>query len=172
MKIANELERQRHVEGNIVISGLPKSDDLNPESVLINLCSALAVDESLIPKAKKANLKLVSVENKSQSHTLLRVSNLHDDLREKLMAHYRNDKRQKKYLTAGDLVENGGNKPIYLNNELTGYFQMLFKKARDLRRMKVLKYVWEVEGKIYYKVEDGDKTVRIKHLNDLDKFYE
>lgn len=70
----------------------------------------------------------------------------------------------------GDLIVGGDSKPIYINEHLTSYFQLLFKKARDMRRSGVLRYVWISGGRLFVKKEGDVEATVIQHPHDLERF--
>ncbi|GAB0100899.1 hypothetical protein DMENIID0001_169970 [Sergentomyia squamirostris] len=168
-KISVELDKQKKLEGNLIVSGLPATDDLNPIDIYQNLCIELNIDGALSASVPK--LKLVAAANKNSiQENVLYMSNLSVALQSDILNKYKQGKREKTYIRSADLVANGDSKSIYINESLTGYFQLLFKKARDLRRSGVVKYVWIKEGRLNVRVDDKSKIYQIKHSDDFQRF--
>lgn len=69
---------------------------------------------------------------------------------------------------ASQLTNNSSDiNPIYVNEELTPHYKMLFYNANKLRREKQFKYLWVGEGKILLKKSDTSKTIRVRNLEDV-----
>lgn len=62
-------------------------------------------------------------------------------------------------------------RPIYISEQLTPYFQFLFKRARDIKRENIVKYAWVKNGKILVKKDEGKcPTIELRHKFDLHQF--
>lgn len=172
VKISHELHKQEQLDGKIILSGLPLKEDIDPERIVKNLCNKLAIQYNPMD-VKNARLDLINVRNKSVAQQMLYIAAPGSSITNEITRKYKEAKKQKKYITAADLVEGADKKPIYVNNELTGYFQLIYKKARDLRRNGMIKFVWEEEGRILIRKGERreDKILRLKHLDDLNEFY-
>ena len=61
-------------------------------------------------------------------------------------------------------------RPIYINEDLTKINQIIFKKARDLKRQKIIEFAWARNGRIYVKKTATSNKVfapNIQILNDI-----
>ncbi|XP_055690455.1 uncharacterized protein LOC129793945 isoform X1 [Lutzomyia longipalpis] len=169
IKVSSEVERQRSLRGNILLCGLPTDVDLDPKSVFKKLCVRLNVQPEKTASVGDQQFRRIPVENKSAKENNLLILNLNMDLRDEIVRKYKELKKEKKLLKASDLLDSGDGKPIYINEHLSGYFQFLFKLARDMRRNGVIRYVWISEGKLLVRKEEGGKIHQIKHQCDLEK---
>jgi hypothetical protein len=78
-------------------------------------------------------------------------------------------RRMKRDLNTSHINLPGEGKPIYINQSLTADRRKLFAKARQLKNVKGLKYVWtDRSGRIKIRRDDGGKVIVIKSQGDLD----
>ncbi|KAJ2941727.1 hypothetical protein O0L34_g10535 [Tuta absoluta] len=67
--------------------------------------------------------------------------------------------RVRRNLTTTDMGLPGSAKRVYVNERLTGQNRLLFKRAKDEKKLKDWKYVWTKNGKILAKQGEGDSKV-------------
>lgn len=170
VKISHELYKQRQLDGNIILSGLPTKKDLDPKAVIKKFCGKLGIKNEISMEANNAKIEMFTVRNNTVSHRVIKIAAANPILSGEIKIKYKEAIKRQNYIVASDLVDGADGKPIYMNSELTGYFQLIFKKARDLRRRKIVKFVWEKNGELLVRKEEGSKVIRVKHLDDLDEF--
>lgn len=56
---------------------------------------------------------------------------------------------------------------IFINEKLSSYFSLLFKKARDMRRKRIIQFAWVKDGKVFIRINENSKTIRVLHENNL-----
>ncbi|GAB0095851.1 hypothetical protein DMENIID0001_112840 [Sergentomyia squamirostris] len=115
-------------------------------------------------------MKLTKLSNKSTEEQILGISKISAQLSNTIMMNYREKMRGKEWIKNCDLFEDGDDKPIYINERLTTYFQLLHKKARDMKRNKLIQYVWVRDGRLFVRQVEKGPVAQIKHQADLDKF--
>ncbi|GAB0086430.1 Transcription factor COE, DNA-binding domain [Sergentomyia squamirostris] len=167
MRTSLEIDRQRQRNGDIIICGLPPNVEVNPEQVFKKLCEKLEIqpDDRCNPY-----MKVMRVHNKSVNEQRLEVKNLGPVLVNLVIQKSRELIKNKRHLTSNHLMNEGDSKNVYVNHYLTGYFQLLFKKARDMKKKKLIKHVWTSEGMLFGRKEDNSRIVHLKHTDDLEKF--
>lgn len=72
-------------------------------------------------------------------------------------------------ITNGDIVENGLDGKVYINEMMTTYFKKLWGDVRTQARISNWKYVWFKDGKIKAKKQDKGKTIVISTMDDVSK---
>ncbi|XP_055681831.1 uncharacterized protein LOC129789208 [Lutzomyia longipalpis] len=169
VQISLETERQRRKKGALIICGLPLKATVNAEQVYTNICKKLKIESAAV-SAPTPTFRVTKVENKSVGEQRLEICNLGEEQSSLIMQKYREARRSKVFLTSGDLMKEGDTKPVYINESLTGYFQLLFKIARDMRRNDLLKFAWTKSGVLYARKSEKSKIFQIKHRKDLEKF--
>lgn len=63
-----------------------------------------------------------------------------------------------------------GTRPIYINEHITAFKKLLFKKARDLKRSNKVKFAWVKNGGVYIRESDKSKIIPIKHLDQFNDY--
>lgn len=61
----------------------------------------------------------------------------------------------------------GGNRPIYINDDLTRENQELYKKARKIKKEKNYKAIYCTDGKLFLRKQENSNPIRIKREEDL-----
>lgn len=153
----NLLERQI-LENTVSIHGIPESKDENITNIVYNISSIADVKltTSSVVKAfrKKGNL------NGKPGQIIVKFSTsvVHDLLIEKV---------KRKGLKLADIGVKGNNEQIYVNHEMTQLEKSIFFEARKIQKNKNWKYVWEKNGLIYVKKEEGSQAIRINSIEQL-----
>lgn len=62
----------------------------------------------------------------------------------------------------------GGNN-IFINDTLTAYMRSLLTETRKMKLQHQYKYLWVRNSSIYIRKNEGDKAIKIKNFDDLDK---
>ena len=77
----------------------------------------------------------------------------------------------KKKLKDMDLTSIGINTPVYINDSLYTYYQMLWRKCKSLRTSKLLHSFWETNGSIRLRTVENGRTSVIIHLGYLEGLF-
>ncbi|GAB0098442.1 hypothetical protein DMENIID0001_141730 [Sergentomyia squamirostris] len=152
--------------GELVVCGLPLHIKDTPGQVFENICVRLNIGADA-PNFGSPHTQFVKTANKSREENMLQISNLNPEVSTQLILNYRKLMKEKKWIKAKDISGSAEDKPIYINERLTQYFQLLAKKARDLKRKKVIKFVWTKGGRLFVRKTESSNVLRIKHENDL-----
>lgn len=149
------LLEQQDKEKNLIVAGIPKQ----PGGVEDSMKKVLT--------AMKMNLNVGDVQeifrinNKDDAPILLKLKTT--EIRSAILKKIRELKGMK--LNECGLV--GGAKNIFFNEDLTKHNQLLFKRAREVKKEQNYKSVFVANGKIYLKKEENSKPIRIKCEADL-----
>ena len=76
-------------------------------------------------------------------------------------------RKSKKFSNPQTQESAGLNNRIFINNNLCGYYKMLWGKTKHLYQMKLIDEFWVFNGNINVIVNKNDNPVRITHINDL-----
>ncbi|KAI5643738.1 hypothetical protein NE865_04330 [Phthorimaea operculella] len=80
--------------------------------------------------------------------------------------------RVRRNLTTSDMGLPGAANRVYVNERLTGQNKLLFKRAKDEKKIKNWKYVWTKNGKVLAKQGEGaSKVYHIANELDLEKVF-
>lgn len=159
--------RQKELELNLVIKGLPEQQKESPSSLqasILQMLQYLQMDPGITVDAitacrrigreniKKPRLVLIAVESSVVKRNILTA-------------------KKKKQITADKIITNGARlgsseQQIYIDEHLTPHTAYIFKKARDLKKQFGSKYVWVKNGLVYIKHAENISPT-ILH-NDLD----
>lgn len=169
VKKSHEIDKQKAKLGDVLICGLPVEVTVDPEQVFIKMCQKLRVDQSSYSNCKPA-WRVMKVENNAVKEQRIEIKNLGPAFSSMVIQNYKEARKRNDSLISLDLVDEGDTKPIYINESLTGYYQLLFKKARDMRRKGQLKFVWINGGMLFVRKDERSKIFQINHQNELEKF--
>uniref|UniRef100_A0A1B0CEF1 Putative tick transposon n=1 Tax=Lutzomyia longipalpis TaxID=7200 RepID=A0A1B0CEF1_LUTLO len=104
MKIAFELEKQKSVQDDIIVCGLPKDHDVDGKDVLNKLCKKLNVNQSDFRDADCVKVKVTKIENKAVTEQQLFISSA-PDLCAAIEMKCRESRKKGETLYASDLHE-------------------------------------------------------------------
>lgn len=77
---------------------------------------------------------------------------------------------RKQRLRVKDIYPNRDNtEPIYINEHLTPTRKEILRKVIEVKKQKKAKYVWTVNGIIFYKRNDNSDTIKLTQKKDLSK---
>lgn len=79
------------------------------------------------------------------------------------------NKRNSVNILNADLIANGNNQKIFINENLTPYFKNLLWQTKSVARDKSYKYVWFKNCKVLVRKGDTDPVMRIFNAGDLAK---
>lgn len=152
----NQIE-QREKEKNIVISGIPKQEELLSETIG-KVFKALKV-----PINEGDAQEIFRLNKNEDAPILLKLKNT--TIKHELIS----GMRQMKGLKLNECGLSGGAKNIYFNEDLTRQNQILFKKVRDIKKEKDYHKAYVLNGKVFLKKNENDRPVRIKNEIDIEQ---
>lgn len=149
------VSEQKEKECNLIITGVPKQED-EPKTVIKKLFKAMKVE------VRETDIQDVyRIAKRENAPILIKFSNR--ELRLKLQKRIK-EIRGIKVNECGLL---GGDTNIYLNEDLTRFNQLLFKRTREFKKINGLKAAYVRNGKIYLKKSDQEDPIRIRCESDL-----
>ena len=154
-KIWNNIGRLEEYSRNenIIIRGIKYSDEENCEELILK---TIGVAKKLKIELKKSYIsaihRLPTRSRNTPPPTIVRVTNRWK--KEELIAASKEHRL----------------KDIYITNQLTPFKYGLLKEALDLKRNKIVKYVWTAGNKIMARKNDGEEAVQIMNVKSLMKF--
>lgn len=158
IKMGKNTHDQQLLNRNVVISGLPiEKYDLEQLKKTVQKVGAklsVAMDDEDVRCTKIGK----------DSGQRLRVEFVTEELKDRLM-----EAKRGKNLNTKDLGLEG-DKHVYINHDLTAANQLLYKKAREVKKNLKYRYAWVSHGKVYLRKSDDSKIIRVKSeefLNDL-----
>ena len=70
-----------------------------------------------------------------------------------------------------DLSSIGDGSPVYINDSLCKYYEMLWRKCKKLCANKFIHSFWVSNGSIRSKLSDNEKLYIITHINDFEELF-
>lgn len=159
LKTQREYYRQDTLKNNVVISGLPLKDNVDRNELnkfVIDIAKKLDVNIS----GKDITCYKVGKTEQKQ----LKVVFENADKKDLIMKNKRDLVLNTKHIGLSE------DKIIYINHDMTIKNQLLFKKAREYKKEKAIKYAWYKDGKIFARQSDNSAIIRIKSDDDLLQF--
>lgn len=147
--------KQEILNNNILICGVPQTEDENLFGIAKNIIKAIDVELN--------DRDIQTVVRNSTSHENITIINaivvkLHsENVKQQILI-----AKKTKRITTKIFDENvavSEIRPIYINEHLKRSKQYLFKKARDLKRARNVKYAWVKNGEIR---KTDDSIIKIK----------
>lgn len=159
-----ECMKQQQLLNNILICGIPETNNENLSSVITNIANKL--DVPLCSDDIKILYRKTITGTKSAG------------LPAPIIVQFTNTKTKNEIMAAkkGKLLDTTitntvtNKRPIYINDHLTRHRQYLFKQTRDLKRNKHIEYTWSRNGDIYIRQKKDSPAVKIKHIEQLNAF--
>ena len=147
---------------NLEISGIPNISDEALESKCIEILEAvdISVDNSEIEACHRLP---INQRNKNKPNTLTVKFTNHKFVEAAC------SKNNCEKLKSCNKIELGfaENTELFFNENISTYFQHLSWMCRVLKRKKLITGSWFRGGKLYYKVSDTSKPVKIMHSSEL-----
>lgn len=149
---------QKSLDHNVEIAGVPET--IEEDRVIPSLCGIInmpppevtqySVKRSRVGAAGKIKSVFVQFESKRIRDEFLKCG-------------------KKSKPRVSQLTKNSSDTgAIYMNEELTPHYKLLFYNANKIRKDKQFKYLWVAEGKILLKKTDTSRITRVRNLEDLD----
>lgn len=155
---------QHSRSANIEVVGLPLTRGEDLGDVICKIAGVIGV--------KEFNLKSVSAAHrlsrfsKKLQHPPIIIQFVSRGVKESWMAAV----RQKKTLISTEIAASLPMSRVYLNHHLTGHNKRLLGRARFLQRSGKIHFAGFFNGKVLIKPKEGDNSIRVLSLQDLDKF--
>jgi len=162
LEISREEDQQHLRSGNLKISGIPE-DCKNVYDVTIKIFEACGVQLQLdqIDVAHR-----VQSFNKTQPRPVI-VRLVSRWKKDALMERIYKDRKR---LTTGQIGLGGADKPLYVNEHLTPYYDKLARQARDLKKGGKVLYTWVRGGKVFIRKNESSPTICVKSLSEINRF--
>lgn len=154
------LLKQEHLSEDFVIYGLPPDVKTEDSAMIIkNFCGAIetAIEDTDV---KKSFTRLI----KNKSESIIVGSFSRTEVKQKVMKAF----REKKPVPNEDVLDlpltsPWRGKPITIRNQLTSHNRLLLTEAKKLNE-GVFKYIWESNGKIMVRKDDGIRPFTVFSL--------
>ena len=141
------------------LTGIPETSDNNTlESTVLKIFERLEV------KVDLSNVKdchWISSKN-GPKRVIVKVSKRKDA--SKICS-------SKRKLKDMDLTSTGITKPVYINDSLCTYYQMLWRKCKSLQTNKLIHSFWVTHESIGPRTVENGRTNVITHLSDLEDLF-
>lgn len=141
---------------NIVVMGVPKQNNLDCDRIVKQICKGLNV-----PLADADIEETYTLSKQESGPILVKFKNLRK--KQEVIRRV----KQLKGLTVEGCGLEGGKGKIFLNDDLTTQKRLLFKKARDAKKLGKFKIVYCLDGKIFAKKVGEDRPIQIGSEGDL-----
>lgn len=162
----NDLERYSR-RNNLIISGLKTSSYAEAGAVgsTASTQASIKAVQDLCNRAFNINLELSDI---AAAHRLPNRETNNGPAIPRTIIQFSNPKiRNDIYMAKRKLTESDGFKGIYISENLTELDNKLFSDARELKRKKLIKNTWTMNGQVYIKIGENDNPVRINNCLDL-----
>lgn len=153
----DEMELKER-ENNLIIVGVPKQPDYSAQQIAIKVIKAIKADVTPVNIVDSFRLK-----KEGDGPILVKLTDRYT--RNEVL---KSIKKQKGVNLAKCGLQ-GGDRKIYLNEDLPVTKRNLFKKVREFKADKGYKAAFCINGMIYLKKSDNDPPVKIKSEVDMHK---
>lgn len=150
----NNTDQQQKLDHNLVINGITETENENTTDLIINFANT--IDVELTPE-NIISANRVATANKDSGLPKSIIVQL-------------NDKNKRDSLLKNRKKQTNKNRPIYITEQLSTKQQFIFKKARDLKREKKIKFAWVKDGKILIRKTEDSRAVNLTNINELNVF--
>jgi hypothetical protein len=151
----NELE-QNQLNNYLEISGVPVKPNEDVQKIVQQVAQVCEVEDSNIvdvyrEASRKANIPppiIVQFSSSAARNTWLR-------------------RTEGRKLTVDDVLENGADSSVYLNEQLTPYNKKLLWQTKQSGKEKNYNFIWTRNGKIFARLREEVGVVRIRNQSDI-----
>lgn len=159
-KMQLENLEQYNRNRNVEITGVPEVAEERMSDIVGKLShiSGVTVDMS---KDIQAMHRVPTKNEKGPKPIIMQFSNR--QLRDSFL-----QKSKKSYIKSTDFVQGIPITKIYVNEHLTPYNRNLLYQAKKLRE-KGYKFVWTVDGKVFIKKSESERSVRVWSVDEVNK---
>lgn len=164
IEYALDTNLQEKLNNNIVINGIQTTENENPEIYVEKIAEAL---------------QITLTERDIKSITRMQTQSKHSDLPPSIIVEFHKPEKRDEIMQKKKQAELHTNifgidtiskNKIYISEQLTSRRQYIMKMARDLRRDKIVEFVWSKQGEIFIRRMKGSKAVKIKHTEELTRY--
>lgn len=166
-----QMLKQNHLDHDIEICGVTVTNDEQLDDVVTRIAKFINIE------IKQGDLKEVyrrkSVNERSGLPPAIIVRFHNKSKRDRILDEKRKYQiSKKKLLNCKDCLGLSDGRNIYINERLTKLNGYLLKCARDLRKKKLLTYVWFQNGRVLIKKTSDDScpVVHVTNKSQLDEF--
>lgn len=159
----NDTE-QHSRSSNLEIVGLPMTQNENIYDCLKHVADALRVNFKAEDISIAHRLRMFS--GKRHSHPPI----IAQFVCRSTMEAWLRAARERKHLNSSDVHPSLPRSSVFINNHLTPNNKALLGMARRLKREKKVVFAGFYNGKVLVKAAEGDETVRVTTLGDLEKY--
>lgn len=151
-----DLQEQRERQNNIVVVGVPKQPEQDTKGTIRK------VMESMRLQVREVDIEAAyRVGKREDGPILLKLKN--GEIKQTIFERI----RQIKGIKVKECGLQGNDRNIYFNEDLTHHNQLLFKKAREFRKISRCEAVYCRGGKIYLRKDKEGASIRIRSESDL-----
>lgn len=148
---------QKSLDHNVEIVGIP--DAIEEDRVVPSLCGVMNISA---PEAKEYTVRRARVGAAGKAKSVF-VQFESKRVRDEFLKSGKKTKPKVSQLTKNS-SDTGA---IYVNEELTPHYKLLFYNANKIRKEKEFKYLWVGDGKILLKKTDTARIIQVRNLEDL-----
>lgn len=155
-----DSSKQMVLNNNIIISGIMHKEDENIDEIVNAVF--FKIDAQVVQSDIKDIIRISKKNGVSGLPNPIIVRfNLKSKRDEVLL------KNKNKKIESSFLFSNETSRPIYIGEELTSRRQFITKMARDLRRQKIVEFVWTKDGDVFIRKNSSSPAVKIKNTEQL-----
>lgn len=167
--------KQKSMECDIEIWGIDKTPDENLYTIVMELFSTLEVN---ITEGQLKDIYRKPTSNENTNMAGIVVKCHRKCTRDNVLSNKKGKHIQWKDsrfnisdmpTTANNVSTHG--KPVYINEHITSFKKLLFKKARDLKRSKKVKFAWVKNGSVYIRESEKSKIIHLKQFDQCNEYY-
>lgn len=173
-QLQDQLNKQSHerLQSDLEILGVEETPNENPAHLVLTTAYKIGIElderdldyvSRVGPRNKMSNNEKVNLPRP------LVVSFTRRTKREEFLKQAKN----RRSLVSKDIVGNGSDRNVYVNERLTGETRRLFRSTRNWTKENDFRYCWVRDGVIYIRKRDGREgspPIRIRSSEDLQKF--
>lgn len=162
LKVDLNANDQRERLMNLEIVGIPENTNENLNEILIKLALHAEVN---MTSCDIVHINRISPRTKIQGRPRVIIAKFASRLiKDNFFSQVR-----KCRITTKDLNLQGDPKPIFINEHLSSHNKLLFRKCKELAKLKKYQFVWSRNGRIYIRKNDTAPAMQISEEEDLKK---
>lgn len=153
----NNTNTQSNINANVVVFGVPRSEDENPAEIIANLFHLIGFTTELPYNAFRLS--------KSGGRFPQILVKLYSTVEKKRLLQLKRNKN----IVSTELNIDGEPSTIFIREQISNETGLLLKRARSLKNFGI-EFVWTDNGVVLAKADKKSKTVRISNVNDIENF--
>lgn len=156
---------QHSLDKNIIINGIPMIENESPEIYIKNITKQMKIN---MMDSDIKSIERTKLNSKNSGLPPAIVVEFHNKtLRDEILHNRKIEGLNTQTIFDENVTDPT---PIFICEQLTKKRQYIMKAARDLKRQKIIKYVWTKNGDILIRRDIGSSIVKIINKEQLDNF--